>query len=102
MGKAARAGDGTKIVLGQRYRDEVTGFEGIAVGLFSYLFACDRVQLESDATPDGTVKAHVVDAPALVKIDGRTFDPEAAIAEAGGKTGGPGLGTELRDGPDPR
>jgi len=33
-----------KVGMGRRYRDEVTGFEGIASGIFEYLQSCRRVR----------------------------------------------------------
>ena len=34
------------VVMGDRYRDPLTGFEGVATGVTFYLHACERVTLE--------------------------------------------------------
>jgi len=36
----------TDIVLGQKYKDTIHGFEGIAMALCHYLTGCSQVQLE--------------------------------------------------------
>jgi hypothetical protein len=35
-----------KIVLGNKYRDRISGFEGVATGRFEYLYGCVRYALE--------------------------------------------------------
>ncbi len=66
----------TEIVLGQRYRDVPSGWEGIATGVFFYVNGCTRVNL---AGPDkvGQPKDFVFDEEQLVRGDDRgwTLDP---------------------------
>lgn len=69
-----------KIQLGNRYRDSITGWEGIAVGEYHYLHGCIRVGLEG--TKDGEPKEFVFDEQRLVAVDGTPVEPKAT-------TGGP-------------
>jgi hypothetical protein len=84
----------TDIVFGDRYRDEHTGMEGIATGVFFYEHGCERVNLEV-LHKDGKLESYGFDAPRLIHVEsGRR--PEVA------KTGGPGLSTEQRGAPPRR
>lgn len=74
------------VVLGDRYRDPLTGFEGVATSVTFYLHACERVALE--IVREGEVKYEAFDAPRLVHIDSGT-QPTTT------RTGGPG-GREAR------
>lgn len=42
-----------KVKLGDKVRDKVTGFEGIAVARTKWLTGCDRITIESTALKDG-------------------------------------------------
>lgn len=37
----------TEVEFGRRYRDDITGFEGVATGIHFYMTGCTRVSLES-------------------------------------------------------
>jgi hypothetical protein len=52
------------ITLGKTYKDKVSGFEGIAIHRTEFLYACERVCLQTQAK-DGDVKECVFDAPQL-------------------------------------
>jgi hypothetical protein len=54
------------IDLGKSYRDEVTGFEGVATALVRYLDGPDRVGLES--LHDGAVRLEYFDSTRLAAI----------------------------------
>lgn len=41
---------GIVVVLGNRYRDSITGFEGVAVARTEYLYGCARVGLQGPAS----------------------------------------------------
>lgn len=69
------------VILGDRYRDPLTGFEGAATAVTFYLHACERVSLEY--VKDGEVKYESFDAPRLLHIQSET-QPRAT------RTGGPG------------
>jgi hypothetical protein len=74
------------VKLGDRYRDPLTGFEGVATAVTFYLHACERVSLEF--IKDGEVKYEAFDAPRLIHVD---TDTRPATT----RTGGPG-GREAR------
>lgn len=74
----------TDIILGEEYRDKITGFTGVATGVTFWLYACERVALQGKAlTKDGTVsEAQWFDAPGVEHVETETT-PKVA------KTGGP-------------
>lgn len=76
----------TDVVLGDRYRDPLTGLEGAATSVTFYLHACERVMLEF--LKDGVLKYESFDSPRLVHIDSGE-QPQTT------RTGGPG-GREAR------
>lgn len=69
------------VTLGDRYRDPLTGFEGVATGVTFYLHACERVTLEY--VKDGAIKYESFDAPRLEHVD-TGKKPQTT------RTGGPG------------
>lgn len=72
--------------LGDRYRDPLTGFEGVATAVTFYLHACERVTLEF--IKDGEIKFESFDAPRLIHV--ATGEQPTTT-----RTGGPG-GREAR------
>ena len=74
---------GSDIVLGEKYRDEQTGIEGIATSVSFYQHACERVVLE--LVVEGKIEEFVFDAPRLTHIETN----QKATSE---KTGGPDRG----------
>lgn len=58
--------DEKKIKLGKRYRDTITGFEGVAVGRHEYLHGCTRITLQAMLGDD--LKEYTFDAPALEDV----------------------------------
>jgi len=44
-----------KIELGKKYRDKVTGFEGVATGHHKWLTGCDTLSLQPPVDKDGKV-----------------------------------------------
>lgn len=69
------------IKMGERYRDPLTGFEGVATGVTFYLHACERVTLEY--VKDGEIKYESFDSPRVEHIP-TGKQPETT------RTGGPG------------
>ena len=71
------------IVLGEKYIDKQTGYEGVATSVTFFQHACERVCIESyDETRKQVVEA-VFDAPRLTHMKtGKTAEVT--------KTGGPG------------
>lgn len=81
----------TDVELGDRYRDSLTEFEGVATAVTFYLHACERVTLEF--IKDGELKYESFDAPRLIHVKTET-QPTTT------RTGGPG-GREARPAPTP-
>ena len=44
------------ITLGQRYRDAISGFEGVATARYEYLYGCIRICLEGEAKDGKTTE----------------------------------------------
>lgn len=42
-------------ILGERYKDNITGFEGVAVSRTTYLYGCVRIGLEGKGKPGETI-----------------------------------------------
>jgi len=54
------------IKLGQKVRDEITGYTGIAVARTEWLYGCVRVTVQSSELHNGMpVEAYIVDEPQL-------------------------------------
>lgn len=75
-----RMKDESEIKLGERYRDTITGFEGVAVGRHEYLHGCTRITLQE--LTGGDIKEFSFDAPALEAVESRD-------RFASDRTGGP-------------
>lgn len=71
----------TDIRLGERYRDEQTGIEGVATCVSFYQHGCERVSLE--VVRKGEIKTYGFDAPRLKSI---VTGQQATTT----RTGGPG------------
>jgi hypothetical protein len=56
------------IKLGERYRDEQTGFEGVATSIYFFQHACERVNIETYDPERREVKEQVFDAPRLTHV----------------------------------
>lgn len=70
-----------KVQLGKRYRDTISGFEGVATGRFEYLHGCVRWNLSGVLA--GEPKDFSFDEPQLAEVP----DPERHESTRG--TGGP-------------
>lgn len=86
MKKAKNQTGGVK--LGDRCRDEITGFEGIATGKYDYLYGCCRIQLQPDKLDDKgrPLGSEVFDEAQLVVIEAgaRKGRPPVAATSTGG------------------
>ncbi len=71
----------TDIVLGERYRDTVSGYEGVATAVYFFLHACERVLLEQWDANNAELKELAFDAPRLVHID---TNKQATTTRTGG------------------
>lgn len=78
------------IILGEKYKDEQTGFEGVATGVFFYQHACERICLETYDGVNKKVIEFTFDAPRLTSMK---TGKKAQV----NKTGGPERGG-VRDG----
>lgn len=58
----------TDIVLGEKYRDTVSGFEGTATACYFFLHGCERVLLEQYDKANAEMKELSFDAPRLVAV----------------------------------
>jgi hypothetical protein len=80
----------TDIKLGEKYRDNQTGIEGIASSVHFYQHACERVTLEY-VKPDRTLEELTFDSPRLTSV-------ATGITAVTAKTGGPARAGEKRTG----
>lgn len=71
------------VVLGEKYRDDQTGMEGIATVIAFFQHACERVTLEWVDNKD--IKEMTFDSPRLTRVS----NEEKVESE---KTGGPDRG----------
>jgi hypothetical protein len=86
---AFKKGKQERLELGKRYRDTITGFEGVATAQTEYLFGCFRVGLcgvlngePKDFTFDAP-QLEVVEAAPAIKPQQRTGGPHATPSRAG-------------------
>lgn len=74
------------VVLGERYLDEQTGIEGVAILVAFFQHACERVTLE--VVVDGKIEEYGFDAPRLTHIES---GEKADSSTPGGPDRGEGL-----------
>ncbi len=73
------------IQMGQRVRDKISGFKGIAVARTTYLNGCDRISVQAKVNNDGEVpEVESFDEP-----DIESLEPKPTFTGDGTKTGGP-------------
>lgn len=77
----------TDIKLGEKYRDEQTGIEGIATAIAFYQHACERVTIELIAKEE--LKEYTFDSPRLTHIT-------SGVRAVTTRTGGPDRGHDSR------
>lgn len=70
------------IILGERYADDQTGFEGVATAVYFFQHACERVLLEAYDRERKEVKEQAFDAPRLRHI-------KSGVAATSTRPGGP-------------
>jgi len=76
------------IQLGDKVRDIVTGFEGIAVAKIEYLNGCIRYEVQPETCKDGKpIDSLWIDIQQLVVTEERKINIKPVKAEG---TGGPG------------
>lgn len=70
------------VVLGRKYRDTVSGWEGTATARYQYMNGCIRIEI-AGADKDGKPESFVFDVQQIEELDA----PKIAVAPAA--TGGP-------------
>jgi hypothetical protein len=70
------------IKLGEKYRDDQSGIEGIATAVYFFQHACERVQLERINSLDAKLEELVFDSPRLTHVD-------SGVKVTTARTGGP-------------
>ncbi len=78
----------TGIVMGQKYRDSITGFEGVATAVIFYLYGCTQVSLKPTTLKDGK------------SLEGEWYDEQRVVPveEVKAKSGGPAPGETMPSG----
>ena len=76
----------TEIVLGERYRESVTGFEGTATAIVFFLNGCERVTLERWFEDKGELRELTFDAPRLLH---QPSQKPVVVSRTGGVRPGP-------------
>lgn len=77
-----------EVVLGNVYRDSITGFQGVAISCTTFLYACKRVGLQPTELKDGKlIDAHYFDIYQLTEVE---VPSPANKAKKDATTGGPG------------
>jgi hypothetical protein len=72
---------GPQINLGDRVRDEITGFVGIVTGLVSYISGCDQALLAPPVAEDGSHReGRWYDLDRLVVLEAAVFSVREAAS----------------------
>jgi hypothetical protein len=61
-----------KVKLGRRYRDTITGFEGVATARYEFLHGCVRWQLTGAHPESGGPQDFTFDEPQLEEVKDKT------------------------------
>jgi hypothetical protein len=79
-----------RVELGDKVRDRLTGFEGIAIGRTQWLHGCERIIIQPDKLHEGkTIDAMTFDEPQIdVRIEG-AYEPAASEKTVKARPGGP-------------
>ncbi len=75
-----------KIKLGQKVKDIVSGFTGIAICRMEYLNGCVRYTVQAKKTKDNEVPNMDVDVEQLVKVDDGLLKKKKVTKTGGVKT----------------
>jgi hypothetical protein len=78
------------VILGGRYRDTVSGWEGTATGRYEYMNGCLRIELSATGK-DGEPKSFVFDVQQLEPVK----EAKVMVGEKPARTGGPRDSTPL-------
>lgn len=72
-----------EIILGEKYRDSITNFEGIAVAKCEYLYGCKQTQLEG-VDSNGEPKTWWFDNQRITEMEEKKPEPEYYPTGGGG------------------
>ena len=78
-----------QIVLGARYRDKVTGLEGVAIGITTWLTGCDSVGLLGPAQDGKVAEPYWTDTSRVEPIGDGASVMETKAVETVVRPGGP-------------
>ena len=79
-----------KVHLGDRVKDSITGFKGIAVARSEYLYGCTSYCVSPEALHEGkTITGHWFDEPRLVVMRAGVHELDTRSIAGLGKPGGP-------------
>lgn len=81
------------VKLGETYRDDLTGYEGVAIGIYFYFSGCERVELEFFDKKRRDLKSAVFDATRLIDVG------TGSKVESSKEPGGPDKGGTARSVP---
>lgn len=76
------------VTLGHRYRDVVSGFEGVATACYVYMNGCFRVQLEG-VDKDNLPKGYVFDQEQCEEVAAPPLNKKAPSATGGSRDSSP-------------
>ena len=79
------------VELGSHYRDTITGFEGVATSISTFILGCRRVQLTR--MESGEIKEHYFDEPHLELLDRPAVEVAPAARTGGWRGGAPRTGS---------
>ena len=82
--------------LGDRVKDKISGFSGIATGRYEYLYGCVRINVQSEKLKDGKVQDGLVFDEDQLEIL-KTGAVEGVPLKSKPTTGGPRSLAELRN-----
>ena len=78
-----------RVKLGDKVKDEVTGFEGVATAATEFLQGCRRISITSQDLHDGKpIDSHWFDEPQITIVKKAVVKAEV-VDEGEQKTGGP-------------
>jgi hypothetical protein len=73
-----------KLEMGKKYRDPVSGFEGICSATYLYITGCVRYELVGKSKDGAEAPSMVFDEGQIELVEGETVEPQAQR-----ETGGP-------------
>lgn len=83
------------IVLGEKYVDTQTGYEGTAIAVYFFQYGCERVTVESFDPQRKEIKEMTFDAPRLTRVKTgervkteKTGGPDKSVRAVRGPVGG--------------